>query len=360
MNNELINYIRKNKFLNLGDSDFDPIELSVLPEIFQIRDLKKFSLFKSNLGLAGAKIIAENLDNSDLRALKLYSNNLGPKGAEIIAEKLIKTKITTFDLSCNNLGPTGVKNLAKYLKGTKVSTLGLSDNNLGLIGIENLGPCLKETNITSLDLSYNDLRDEGAKIIFQNLHGTNIVDLNLDNNLIHTLNLTQNLQGTNIKRINLKNNTMFPIKGLNNLLGSNITEILGFRNLELQKILESNLKTKTNQLIALGQGLSKYDKVDCYNVIFNIISFMHHGLVTKNNKGEYGNKAADLVVDIKIQSRKKMLIKQWGDILCGGTKYLEPNISMLRNIFVEQKNKTQTKAAIKIQNKYKDYKSKKI
>lgn len=81
-------------------------------------------------------------------------------------------------------------------------------------------------------------------------------------------------------------------------------------------------------------------------------------MIATDNQITGNTAAADLVDNIKEYCVANMLIRQWGDILCGGTEYLDPDIRKLRQAVTIQYRQQQN-ATTKIQSAFRGYKERK-
>jgi hypothetical protein len=136
--------------------------------------LTTLSLSRNNIGVEGAKAIAEALKvNAILTTLDLINNNIGPEGAMAIAEALkVNAVLTKLWLGGNEIGDVGVKAIADALKsGTVVVTeLWLSSNKIGDEGARAIAEALKVNAVlTTLALEWNKIGPEGAMAIAEAL-----------------------------------------------------------------------------------------------------------------------------------------------------------------------------------------------
>ena len=123
-----------------------------------MKNLKTLNLNNNNIEDDGANLIAESLkEMNNLEALYLGGNKLGPDSAKNIAESLKKLRnLKTLNLKWNDIGPAGAAYIAKFLKKLKnLTILNLNNNNIGDAGAKNIAESLGELkNLTTLDLSW--------------------------------------------------------------------------------------------------------------------------------------------------------------------------------------------------------------
>jgi Leucine-rich repeat (LRR) protein len=108
--------------------------------------LQELDLACTNIGVAGATVIAESLKlNSSLQRLSIGKNEVGDAGAEAMAEALkVNSSLRRLILSQNKIGDTGASAVAESLKlNTCLHWLNLSYNQIGYAGATDIAESLE-------------------------------------------------------------------------------------------------------------------------------------------------------------------------------------------------------------------------
>jgi len=186
--------------LNLGANNIGAIGAISLAEGLNGSNCQLLSLSCNNIGSNGAKCILEALQYTNIHYLCLESNNIGDSGLGTLQQN---SNLSFLDLSYNHIGQAGAKYIANLIQNsTKLRTLWLSNNKLGPAGVRCIAKVLKQ-NITLeyLDLSGNCVGDDEMRVLGMALRESNVRTLNVSNNKISVDCMAEALKGTNITSV---------------------------------------------------------------------------------------------------------------------------------------------------------------
>jgi Ran GTPase-activating protein (RanGAP) involved in mRNA processing and transport len=176
--------------LNLwGNKIGDDVAIALAEALKVNNTITTLNFAYNNIGKDGAIALADALKvNNTITELCLFRNNIKDDGAKALADMLEKNNtITELDLSCNNIEIDGAKAIAVMLeKNETITVLYLFRNNIGDAGAKALAAMLeKNKTITKLNLSSNNIKDDGAKALAAMLEkNKTITKLNLSSNNI--------------------------------------------------------------------------------------------------------------------------------------------------------------------------------
>ncbi len=121
---------------------------------------------------------------SSLTFLKLSSNNLGVEGARTIADSPILGNLTSLTLWDDRIGVHGVRALAESSNLRKLTSLSLKENGIGDEGARVIAESPAFQRLTSLDIIENDINNEGGRALASSQALHNLASLNLSDNNI--------------------------------------------------------------------------------------------------------------------------------------------------------------------------------
>ena len=165
-------------WINLSDILF-PKRYNDIVEYLELKENVSLYLCRNNIGLEGAKILAENLEFSRGSSVSLLENKIGAEGAKMLAESLELKEWVSFDIRDNEIWDEGAKAFANNLELKKWVTLDLWGNKIGDAGAKEIANNMELKEWVTLDLMYNNIWDFWARELIDNLELKEWVTLNL-------------------------------------------------------------------------------------------------------------------------------------------------------------------------------------
>ncbi|MBA4066211.1 MAG: hypothetical protein C0501_21350 [Isosphaera sp.] len=142
--------------LDLSGNHIAPNGARALAQSPNLVGLTCLHLPHNRIGDEGVQALARGLRN--LTSLNLSGNDIGLPGARALAESPHLANLTHLDLRWNRIGDEGVQALATSPYLTNLRSLDLGGNDIGAVGVRALvAPTSRLTNLTQLDLSDNPI-----------------------------------------------------------------------------------------------------------------------------------------------------------------------------------------------------------
>ncbi len=131
------------------------------------------------LGVAGARALAESGILSGLQSLNLSKTRPGVPGLRDVVETKRPTRLKSLNLAENRLGPVAIKTVAESPVATGLQVLNLANNQVRDTGAVALASAKELSGLLELNLSDAELTDAGARALADSPYLNELLSLNL-------------------------------------------------------------------------------------------------------------------------------------------------------------------------------------